>query len=574
MIPSDARQGVALIKQQVFDTHLEAEPEEGTTLGAPGCDGRMRDYSIDGAESELARHRETIRAVEHLRHQGLNVSDQLDCDAMLSFARFRQHTLEDLEAHTCNIEASVYAHAIVQYQVARASTEDQWVDVGRRVEQIPRALAQQESLLMMGKQRRHTPDRTVGGFVVRHQLPAIAEFFATALAEVPTLRGVRLSPTAMGRLQAAAQAAARAYSAHGQFLSDVILSGAEDAWALGVDEYQWRLRNVFGLSEEPAALVAQAEAVIHDAQAELRRLGNTLGAGISASSLGADVMRATSVVLRTLERERPNDDEVVTLYEDLLERLSAFVRGRGLFRMKADERALVIPMPAGMLDGATISNWPAPLLNPARPGCVVLRPGSECHPKIRAPLLAAHEGIPGHFLQSAAWQRHFGREKGPVRFLNTADDVAILRQYYAPMLNIEGFATYAEELLREEHFYSTAEELFAVMCRIFRALRLVIDVGLHSETMKPGEAVDYIAEHTSFSRETAQSEIMRYQRLPMQGTTYLLGALQFEETRREARRRAGPAFRNDVFHERLLAFGPVPPSILRRHINHEVAEIS
>jgi uncharacterized protein (DUF885 family) len=209
---------------------------------------------------------------------------------------------------------------------------------------------------------------------------------------------------------------------------------------------------------------------------------------------------------------------------------SPWQRERRLFRFAATEKALVLPMPAGMLHGASISNWPAPLMNARNAGCVVVRLGSEFHPKVRAALLAAHEGIPGHFLQSVAWQHHFGDDASPVRFLNTADDVAMLRQYYAPMLNIEGFATYAEELLREHAFYSLAEELFAVMCRIFRAVRLLIDVSLHCKMMNPEDAVNYIVNHTSFSRETAAAEILRYQRLPMQGVTYLLGALQLEET--------------------------------------------
>jgi uncharacterized protein (DUF885 family) len=240
--------------------------------------------------------------------------------------------------------------------------------------------------------------------------------------------------------------------------------------------------------------------------------------------------------------------------------------------MDADARAQVVPMPAGMLHGASISNWPAPLMNPRSSGCVVLRPESECHPKVRSALLAAHEGIPGHFLQSMAWQRRFGRDEAPVRFLNTADDVAMLRQYYAPMLNIEGYATYAEELLRAEGFYSKEEELFALSCRVFRALRLALDVGLHCKFMNPKEGSRYIVAHTSFSGETADAEILRYQRLPMQGATYLLGALQFEDLRREMQHKFGEDLRDDAFHEQVFAFGPVPPAVIRQQMRESVPE--
>jgi uncharacterized protein (DUF885 family) len=320
------------------------------------------------------------------------------------------------------------------------------------------------------------------------------------------------------------------------------------------------------MTEEPGDLLARAEEVVRTALTKLRTLGDELGAKVPVSAAAVEVMRAASGKLRELEGDRPDDGHVVAHYESLLERLSAFIRDRGLFRMDADAKAQVVSMPAGMLHGATISNWPAPLLNPEGTGCVVLRPESECHPKVRSALLAAHEGIPGHFLQSVAWQRRFGGDAAPVRFLNTADDVAMLRQYYAPMLNIEGYATYVEDLLRVEGFYSKAEELFAVSCRVFRALRLALDVGLHCKFMNPQEASRYIVAHTSFSSDTADAEILRYQRLPMQGATYLLGALQFEDMRREMRQRRGKPFRDDEFHEQLFAFGPVPPAVIRQEM--------
>jgi uncharacterized protein (DUF885 family) len=560
----------ASFKRRTFEAHLGAEPEEGTTLGAPGCDARLRDSSMEGAESELARHIETLRTVQQLPRETLTTTEQLDCDTMARFAQFQRHTIEDLETHTCNMDASVYAHAIIQYQVARASTEAEWVDVWRRVRELPRALAQQESLLTIGKQRKKTPDRTIAAFVTQHQLPAIAKFFATSLADLPGQRGIVLTAKTANELRTAGLAAADAYASHIQFLSESIVSAAGDSWALGPEEYKWRLRNSFGIADEPSVLIAKAEAVIHTAHEELKRVGHALGvAGTGETNSKRAVMHATSETLRAMEGDRPHDDEVLTVYQELLVRLSAFVRERRLFRIAATEKSLVLPMPAGMLHGASISNWPAPLMNARNAGCVVVRLGSEFHPKVRAALLAAHEGIPGHFLQSVAWQRRFGDDDSPVRFLNTADDVAMLRQYYAPMLNIEGFATYAEEFLREHGFYSLAEELFAVMCRIFRAVRLLIDVSLHCKTMNPEEAVNYIVNHTSFSRETAAAEILRYQRLPMQGVTYLLGALQLEETRREMQQQAGNSFLYDAFHERVLEFGPVPPSVIRSRMNDE-----
>ena len=203
----------------------------------------------------------------------LTTTEQLDCDTMARFAQFQRHTIEDLETHTCNMDASVYAHAIIHYQVARASTEAEWVDVWRRVRELPRALAQQESLLTIGKQRKKTPDRTIAAFVTQHQLPAIAKFFATSLADLPGQRG----------------------------------------------------RNSFGIADEPSVLIAKAEAVIHTAHEELKRVGHALGvAGTGETNSKRAVMHATSETLRAMEGDRPHDDEVLTVYQELLVRLRTY----------------------------------------------------------------------------------------------------------------------------------------------------------------------------------------------------------------------------------------------------------
>jgi len=144
------------------------------------------------------------------------------------------------------------------------------------------------------------------------------------------------------------------------------------------------------------------------------------------------------------------------------------------------------------------------------------------------------------------------------------DDVAMGRQYFGAMMNIEGWATYAEALMREHGFFTPSEALWAIWAQMVHAARVVVDAGIHTGRMSLEEGEAYLEKQLGLPRSWAQGEVLRYRRIPLQALCYMLGRLEIMELRQACRAEEGDAFSLPDFHERLFAAGPVPAGHLKR----------
>jgi len=166
-------------------------------------------------------------------------------------------------------------------------------------------------------------------------------------------------------------------------------------------------------------------------------------------------------------------------------------------------------------------------------------------------LVTVHETFPGHHVQ----QLHARRAGSRLR-----------RLCESPLL-VEGWALYCEELMHEQGFYlDPLTRLFQLRDLLWRACRVVVDVGLQRGTLTFMQAVDYLVETAMVERVNAVSEVRRYTMTPTQPLAYLVGKLELLALRDEVRRRLGPAFDLADFHARLLALGSLPPALLREEL--------
>ena len=554
--PTSSLDAFVRLRSSFFERYLQTQPEEATTLGRHDLDDRLKDLSPSALADEYALHRDTLAELERLPPEGLSPEAGLDRTAMLGITRFHVHTYADLRGHLRNVELSTYPHTMLQYQIGQAETAEDWEAIASRAARIPTFLRQQEALLSEGLATGLPPDPHIVHDFAEDHLPLIVRYFDD-LPALPGAHEVTLSSAGARALQRASLAARDAFEVHRRFLRERVLPHARHGVVLGEDEYRWRLEHLFGLSSSPEELVRQSEDVLARAQASIVQLAGELGAPLSS-------LADARALLAGLETENPaRDEDVIPLYRELIARAEDFIHERGLFNVPAGCRLGMKPIPPGMVD-VRGTNWPAPLLDPRKVGWFVVAPMAVAHPTVWAALLAVHEGIPGHFLQSLAWQRAFSQHPAPVRFLLVTDHVAMARGHFGPMLNIEGYATYAEERMRRAGFYTPAEALTALVARALRSVRVVVDVGLHTGRMKDEEAVRYLVHHACMPEPNARREVLRYKRIPMQAITYLLGALEFERLEEDCRRERGRRFDEAAFHDELFSFGPVSPVLLRR----------
>jgi uncharacterized protein (DUF885 family) len=198
----------------------------------------------------------------------------------------------------------------------------------------------------------------------------------------------------------------------------------------------------------------------------------------------------------------------------------------------------------GTLDGSRPGQFFAPTLTP--------------QPIYELPTVTYHEAVPGHGFQSAVAY------------------AADIPPYIAGMSFTsfsEGWALYAERLAWEKGAYAQNPygNLGRLQDELFRAVRLVVDPGLHAKQWAYEQAVEYMVNNTGLDEPYVRSEVERYIVTPGQAVTYKVGMLRILELREHARAELGDAFDLAEFHDVVLGHGELPLSILEQLVNEYVA---
>jgi uncharacterized protein (DUF885 family) len=199
-------------------------------------------------------------------------------------------------------------------------------------------------------------------------------------------------------------------------------------------------------------------------------------------------------------------------------------------------------------------------LDGKRPGVFYanMRDMNEVH-KFGMKTLSYHEGIPGHHFQLAIAQELKG--------------VPFFRRLVPFTAYAEGWALYAENLAREIGMYKDdpSSELGYLDSELFRAVRLVVDTGIHCKKWTREQAIEYMEAHTASARETVVSEIERYIVMPGQACAYKIGEIKMVELREKAKRGLGDKFDLRKFHDVVLKSGSMPLNILEQLVDDYIA---
>jgi uncharacterized protein (DUF885 family) len=194
-----------------------------------------------------------------------------------------------------------------------------------------------------------------------------------------------------------------------------------------------------------------------------------------------------------------------------------------------------------------------------RPARVVVATSNYAHRKLLPDETQAyHEGIPGHHLQISIQHRLTGLPEFRLHVVHNA---------YA-----EGWAVYAEALGKEIGFFQDAASDYGRLnLELMRAVRLVVDTGIHSEGWSRERAVAYFRESGAADEPTVQAEIDRYIAWPAQGLSYKIGQLKILDLRNRAKERLGPRFDIRAFHDEILSGGSLPLDMLEARIDRWIA---
>ncbi|HZA83650.1 MAG TPA: DUF885 family protein, partial [Actinomycetes bacterium] len=140
---------------------------------------------------------------------------------------------------------------------------------------------------------------------------------------------------------------------------------------------------------------------------------------------------------------------------------------------------------------------------------------------------------------------------------------ATRRAIRSPVM-IEGWGLYVEQLMADVGYYDDEARLAQLLMRLLRALRIVLDMQLQSGELPYEAAVERAVSVGRMSESTARSEVARYTMTPTQPFSYLIGCLELERLRAASQARLGDAFGLRHFHDRVLSYGHLPPTLVAR----------
>ncbi len=559
-----------------YEDSLARSPMSQTYLGRKTGQDRLDDASQIAADESAALSEQWLSDMR----KRFDI-DRLDAQSKLSYRLFEFATKDELSTHKYAGNDYVFQHMsgphsdlpsflINFHQVSELKDAEAYIErlMGFEAyfaQNTARAEAQMAKGVMLPKfvydKLIKASQNVITGapFSAAEDSPLLADFKTKIDAlEIDAVDKVQLTKRAEAAMVNAVKPAYESMIAMFEH-HKAVANDDDGAWKLpdGANYYQARLKHY-------TTTDLTADEIHEIGLVEVARIQDEMRAIMKQVKFKGDLKQFYTFLRTDPQFTYPNTDAGRAAYIAKATAIVDDMKGRldGLFITKPKADMIVKRVEPFREDTAFGAFYDQPALDGSRPGTyyINLQDVAE-QPKYLMQALAYHEGIPGHHMQIAIGMELEGLPK--------------FRTLGGHTSYIEGWALYAESVPKELGAYDDPYSDFGrLSMEIFRAARLVVDTGIHSQKWTRAQAVQYYLDNIPNPEGDVRAEIDRYIVWPGQATAYKIGMLKIIELRRDAETRLGDKFDVREFHDVILANGSVPLKVLEELVNDWVESAS
>ena len=555
------RKALSALFAEYWQANMERYPEYASALGDTRYNDRVTDYSVKAENVWLEREANFLMQLAAIDTTGLTDQEKISRDLLLREFTDDQEAAEfkewEMPLNQMDGIYTTYPQLVGELSFSTVKDYDDWI---ARLHAIPRAFEQVTTNMSIGMEDHRVPPR----YILEKALAQVKELAAQKPEDSPLAAPLKKFPASVTpaererikseTLDAISKEVLPAYTRLARFLEvSYIPAGRTEPgiWALsdGAKYYAFCIRRTTttNLTAEQIHQLGLDE--VKRDEAEMLAI---------AQELGFADLKSFRASLKTNPKLHPASPEA----------LMAAYRGYiGPMQLKLPQ--LFGRLPKAPLEVAAVPDYIAKNMYPAyyepgtpdgsRPGRLRVNLYNATERNLdQVEAIAYHEGIPGHHLQISIAQE--------------LTDVPDFRKHESYTAFEEGWALYSERLGKEVGFYQDPYSDYGRLeADNWRAIRLVVDTGVHSQHWTRQQMVDFFHDHSGMDETTIQTEVDRYIAWPGQALAYKIGQLKILELRDRAKKALGEKFDLRAFHDEVLGSGALPLDVLSDRIDGWIA---
>ena len=522
-----------------FKKYFDLHPTEAIYYGIEGYDHLLNDYSDEIYRAEKIFVEESLKTLRQIRVRELDRDQVIDyalLEGRLTIQRY-EHTKEDYRLKW----PDTYLPVDAIYILTVRSTNDLAGNLLNRLNRTP-ALIQQGIANL--RRPDANPPRLWTEMAVESAKGGVS--FLDSLPDHPKVQtGVRDTVA----VRSAVDTAKHAINRYANFLEHELLPRSQGVYAVGEEHYNLLLKKKHFLNHDSQSLLALGEELFAKTKRELAALADELVPGKNIEE-----------VARKIQDNHPPIDQILSAYQKAMESAREFVREKDLVSFPPKEELHVVHTPEFRRHEIPFAAYLSPSpKDPDQVGYYYVTPVTDDdllreHNWVGLENTSVHESYPGHHLQFSVANSIAAASTLP-RLMNESS------VFY------EGWALYCEQLMQEQGFLKTKEHRFVMLKdRLWRALRIIIDVKTQTGRMTYDEAADLMVRELHFPRAQACADLNWYSQSPSGPMGYALGWSIINRLRDREQIRLGARFNLREFHDKLLSAGSISlPLVEKRH---------